>query len=108
ARRGSSVAWARAPISPSAVSPMNVPPTRTAATKTPGALGQITLASTPAASTTQAAAKVVGMPRDAAKRVHSATDGTAAMPNTTQMTGPIVRIAGVARTIATKDVAVMT
>ena len=56
------MARARAPISPSAVRPMNVPPTKIAAKKTPSVVGHATLASTPAASTMQAIANAAGMP----------------------------------------------
>ena len=65
ARRGSPLARARALIRPSAVSPMNVPPTRMAARHTPSSLGQMMLASTPQASTTEARAKAAGTPKRA-------------------------------------------
>jgi hypothetical protein len=86
---------------------MNVPPTRTAARNTPSTLGQATLANTPSASTMQAIANAAWMPKRLASPVQNATDGTAAIPNTIQMTGSCAWIAGVARTIATRNVAVM-
>ncbi len=98
----------RARSRPSAVSPMNVPPTRIAARKMPISLGQTTLAATPAASTTHASANAAGMPRRVAISVQNATEGAAARPNITQITGSNERIIGVPRTMATRKVAVIT
>ena len=107
ARRGSPVTSACARTRPSAVIPTKVPPTSTAASSTPPGVGQAMLASTPAASTRQARAKAEGMPNRPAIRLHSAIDGAAARPNTIQITGSSALIAGVPRTIATRNVAVM-
>ena len=74
----------------------------------PTALGQTTLASTPTASASAAAAKAAGMPMRCASRLQTRTDGAAASPTTIQITGSSARIAGVARTMATRNVAVMT
>ncbi len=87
---------------------MKVPPTSVAATITPASVGHATLASTPTASTMQARAKAAGSPRRAAAQLHSATEGTAARPNTTQIAGSSGRIDGSPRTIATRKVAVIT
>ena len=74
----------------------------------PSSVGQMMLASTPQASTTQARAKAAGTPKRAATPVQIATDGAAARPNTIQITGSSVRITGTLRTIATMNVAVIT
>ena len=63
----------------------------------PSSLGQTTLAATPAASTTHASANAAGMPRRVAISVQNATEGAAARPNITQITGSNDRIIGVPR-----------
>src|SRR5262249_22429152 len=74
----------------------------------PRVVGHATLASTPAASTMQAIANAAGMPIGWERRGHKVTGGTAAKTEANQMTGSKERIVGVALTMATRKVAVMT
>ena len=106
-RASPTVSW-RAPTMPSAVRPMNEPPTHTAATRVPIASSHSTLASTPTASTRQTAAKARNTSMRRATHSHSATDGAAARPNTTQIDASSGWSCGEPRTSATMKVAVMT
>ena len=87
---------------------MNVPPTRMAARQIPTADGHTTEASTPAASASAATPNAGARPILRPRKLHNQTEGAAARPTTIQITGSSSRIAGVARTIATRNVAVMT
>jgi hypothetical protein len=71
-------------------------------------LGQTTLASTPTASTREAVANAVAVPMRWPSQIHSMPEGAAVSPTTIQITGSSGRIAGAARTIATRNVAVVT
>ena len=85
---------------------MKVPPSNAAANRTPGTVGQSTLAATPTASEMQARLKVREMPRREAAFAHRVMDGAAVRPTTSHTTGSVALIAGEARTIATRKVAV--
>jgi len=95
-------------IKPRAVRPMNVPPTNTAATQMPTDDGQTTDASTPAASANAAIPNALARPIRRPRKLQNQTEGEAARPTTIQITGSRPWTAGVARTIATRNVAVMT
>ena len=87
---------------------MNVPPSKTAPRQTDSAPVEATLASTPTASVSAAAAKARAVPMRRPSRLQSQTDGAAPRPTRIQITGSNARTEGVARTIATRNVAVIT
>ena len=72
----------------------------------PVAVGHNTLAATPAASTRQATAKAREIPIRVPSHAQAATEGAAMMPTITQTKGSTGRISGLARTMATRKVAV--
>ena len=83
-------------------------PASAAANKTPALDGQSTLAATPIASITQATLKVRGTPKRDAAFAQRATDGIAVRPDHQPDRGSAARTSGEPRTIATRNVAVMT
>ena len=107
-RRGSPVERRRARTNPNAVIPMKVPPSSAAETTISKAFVARTDIATPAASARHAIAKLRSLPQRRPIHVHSATEGTAARPTTSHITGSMDRISGEVLTIVEMNVAVIT
>ena len=87
---------------------MNVPPNSSAEKHTPVIVTHSTLAATPMASTMHATAKAFMAPIRSPSRAQIVTDGIAASPNSIQIQGSSTRTSSVSRTMATRNVDVMT
>ena len=95
-------------MNPSTVMPMNVPPNSKAERQMPGIVAHSTLMATPTASMAQAAVKAFKTPIRLPSQLQTVTEGIAANPKSVQTQGSSTRTSSVSRTMATRNVAVMT
>ena len=105
--RGSPGAIRRAQVRPRAVIPMKVAPRSAAARRMPVGRTHSALAATPTASRMHARANDREIPTRPSTAVHTPTDGAAVNPTRSQTNASRARTWGEARTMATRNVAVM-